>query len=156
MQNGDEIYGAIILGEHDFYITEKGKSEYHSGTANFTQLWLRKNGGWKMARILSFNHHEPEHKNTRAGIELPAQKLDQLAGSYKSAQSGIMSVIRENKVLILKGGNTIYTLYPQSDVLFFTKDRDLTFQFLKDASGKPIKMIVNEHSAKADELLSEK
>jgi len=61
MQNGDQIYGAIILGEHDFYLTEKGKPEYHSGTANFTQLWLLKDGIWKMARILSYNHHTPQH-----------------------------------------------------------------------------------------------
>ena len=60
MQNGDEIYGAIISGEHDFYMTEKGKPEYHSGAANFAQLWLLKNGEWKMARVLSYNHHAPE------------------------------------------------------------------------------------------------
>src|SRR5687767_13904236 len=39
MQNGDEIYGALISGEHLFYITEKGNPEFHSGVANFTQLW---------------------------------------------------------------------------------------------------------------------
>ncbi len=65
MQNGQEIYGAIISGEHVFYITEKGKPEYLTGAANFTQLWLLKNGVWKMARILSYNHHEAESKNTR-------------------------------------------------------------------------------------------
>jgi hypothetical protein len=43
-----------------------------------------------------------------------------------------------------------------SDTLFFTKERDLTFQFVKDAAGKPLKMIVNEHGAKADELFFEK
>lgn len=156
MQNGNEIFGAIISGEHVFYITENGKAEYLDGDANFTQLWLLRNGTWKMARILSFNHHPAEYKNTRKEIEVPARQLDKLLGTYKSDQSGTMSITRDNKVLILKGGNNIFKLYPLSDTLFFTKERDLTFQFVKDAAGKPLKMIVNEHGAKADELLFEK
>ena len=153
MQNGNEIYGAIISGEHDFYITEKGKSEYHSGTANFAQLWLLKDGGWKMARVLSYNHHAPEYVNTRKVIELPAQNLDRLTGMYKSAQFGAVTVVRQNKLLVLKAGNDHYTLYPQTGSLFFTKERDLVFQFVEDSKGKPLKIIVKEHNAVADELI---
>ena len=156
MQNGDQVYGAIISGEHEFYLTEKGKPEFHSGTANFAQLWLLKNGSWKMARILSYNHHAPEYINTRKEIELPARQLNQLTGTYKSAQSGTMTVVRENKLLVLKGGGNSYTLYPQAEALFFTKERDLVFQFVKDATGKPLKIIVKEHGAAADELIFEK
>ena len=156
MQNGDQIYGAIISGQHGFYITEKGKPEYRSGDADFTQLWVLKDGVWKMSRILSYNHHEPEYKNTRKEIELPAQKLDKLSGIYKSSQSGSMTVVRENKMLILKGGGQSYTLYPQTDTSFFTKERDLVFEFAKDATGKPVKLIVKEHGAVADELTFEK
>ncbi len=60
MQQGNKIYGAIISGQHVFYVTDKGKPEYLDGAADFTQLWLLKNGVWKMARILSYNHHAPE------------------------------------------------------------------------------------------------
>ncbi|HMG68587.1 MAG TPA: DUF4440 domain-containing protein [Chitinophagaceae bacterium] len=156
MRNGDQVYGAIILGEHDFFLTEKGKAEYHSGRANFTQLWMLKNGVWKMSRILSFNHHAPEYINSKTAIDLPAKQLDQLAGTYKSAQSGTMTVTRENKVLLMKDSKSSYTLYPQSATSFFTKDRDLEFQFQKDAAGKPVKMIVKEHGAVADELIFQK
>jgi len=34
-----------------------------------------------------------------------------------------------------------------------TKERDLTFQFVRDAVARPVKMIVNENGAKADELI---
>ena len=153
MESGNEIYGAIISGEHVFYVNEKGKPEFPDGDANFTQLWLLRNGIWKMARILSFNHHAAEYKNTRTEIELTNQQLDKLVGKYESAQFGIMSVTRDSKLLKLAGDNSIFTLYPKSDTLFFTKDRDLTFEFVKDATGKPVKMIVNEHGAKADELI---
>lgn len=156
MQNGDEIYGAIISGEHSFYITEKNKPEFHSGDANFTQLWLRKGGVWKMSRILSYNHHVPEYINTRKEIQLPADQLNRLTGTYKSTQSGTMNVIRSNNLLLLQGGGNTFILYPQSAASFFTKERDLEFDFVKDETGKPLKMIVKEHGTVADELTFEK
>src|SRR6266496_3356979 len=100
MQNSGKMYGAIITGEHLFYITQNAKPEFLDGDANFTQLWLLKDGVWKMSRILSYNHHTPEYINTRREIVLPDQQLDQLKGTYKSAQSGTMTVTRENKVLV--------------------------------------------------------
>lgn len=156
MEKNNEIYGALISGEHLFYITENGKPEYQDGDANFTQLWLLKNDVWKMARILSYNHHAPEFKNTGKEIELPAPQLDRLTGTYKSPKFGIMSVVRENNVLILKGGNNSYRLYPRNDSLFFMKERDLTFQFVKDVTGNPVKIIVSEHGANVDEIIYEK
>jgi hypothetical protein len=57
LHNGKEIYGAIISGEHLFFVKESGKSEYLDSRANFTHLWLIKNGVPKMTRVLSFNHH---------------------------------------------------------------------------------------------------
>src|SRR3954452_24989328 len=77
MQNGDQIYGAIISGEHDFYLTENGKPEYHSGTANFTQLWLLKNGVWKMSRILVITTMSPNTKT-------PGRKSNCLQASLTS------------------------------------------------------------------------
>ena len=156
MRNGTEIYGAIIMGDHAFYMTEKGKPEYQSGVAGFSDLWLLKNGSWKMSRILSYNHHAPEYINTRKEVIIPGKQLEQLTGTYKSAQSGTMSVEKGDKVLLLKGGNNTYTLYSLSPTSFSTKDRDLLFEFVKDANDKPVKMIVKEHGAVADELMFEK
>lgn len=48
-------YGAILTGDHDFYIVENGK-EKKTGTAKFTHIWLLKDGYWKMARVLSYDH----------------------------------------------------------------------------------------------------
>jgi len=53
-----EIYGAIISGEHVFYVNQKGKPEFLDGHARFMQFWLLKNGEWKMARILSYDHSD--------------------------------------------------------------------------------------------------
>ena len=56
-QNG-ATYGAVVSGQHDFFITENGKPEFNSGRARFTHLWILKNGAWKMTRILSYDHRE--------------------------------------------------------------------------------------------------
>ncbi|HEV8592420.1 MAG TPA: nuclear transport factor 2 family protein [Pyrinomonadaceae bacterium] len=56
MVKGGDVYGAIISGEHVFYVKQKGKPEFLDGHAQFMQLWLFKNGEWKMSRILSYDH----------------------------------------------------------------------------------------------------
>ena len=152
MHNGNEIYGALISGEHLFYITEKGKRENLTGHASFTQLWQVKNGLWKMTRILSYNHHEAEYVSKRKEIVLTFKLLDQFTGNYKSSKSGTMTVTRESKTLILKGGSNNYTLYPITNNSFFTKERDLVFEFVKDGSEKVVKMVVKENGMVEDEL----
>lgn len=48
-------YGAIITGEHLFYITENGK-ERLEGRALFTHLCRLKDGKWQVTRVLSYSH----------------------------------------------------------------------------------------------------
>jgi hypothetical protein len=56
LKKSDSIYGAILSGEHVFYIIEKGEKERLDGRAKFTHVWLRNDGTWKMSRILSYDH----------------------------------------------------------------------------------------------------
>jgi hypothetical protein len=56
LQSANVIYGAIISGEHVFYILEQGKEPRLDGLAKFTHLWLLKDNHWKMTRILSYDH----------------------------------------------------------------------------------------------------
>ena len=50
------VYGAILDGEHLFYLAQKDGSEHLDGRARFTHLWLLKDGAWLMCRILSYDH----------------------------------------------------------------------------------------------------
>lgn len=54
-----EGYGAILNGEHLFYVTENG-IEKITGRAKFTHLWLLQNSKWKMSRVYSFDHRPIE------------------------------------------------------------------------------------------------
>jgi len=56
LRNGDAVYGAIVAGDHLFYVREPGKAEFLDGRARFVSLWLLKDGAWKMARLLSYDH----------------------------------------------------------------------------------------------------
>jgi hypothetical protein len=67
LQQADSIYGAILSGDHVFYVIEQGKDPRLDGQAKFTHLWLLQDGVWRMARILSYDHgpatYKPEKKN---------------------------------------------------------------------------------------------
>lgn len=48
-------YGAIQIGSHRFYNTEKGPEEL-GGTFKFVHIWQKKNGKWKISRVVSYDH----------------------------------------------------------------------------------------------------
>src|SRR6266404_7059980 len=49
-------YGAVEIGVHRFH--HSGHEETNGvGGAKFIQLWQEKDGAWKLARVISFDHH---------------------------------------------------------------------------------------------------
>jgi ketosteroid isomerase-like protein len=49
-------YGAIETGEHRFYQVGRDNSEKLVETAQFTHVWKRQGTGWKLSRVLSYDH----------------------------------------------------------------------------------------------------
>lgn len=49
-------YGAIEIGEHRFYQLLPGKPEKLVEVGLFTQVWKKEESGWKLARVLSYDH----------------------------------------------------------------------------------------------------
>jgi ketosteroid isomerase-like protein len=47
-------YGAIQTGEHRFCHTEGGESD--CGVFKFTHIWRKDEQGWKVARVISYDH----------------------------------------------------------------------------------------------------
>jgi hypothetical protein len=50
LQKDNETYGAVLSGEHYFYINDNGKPEYRDGMAKFFHVWLLEDGTWKRVR----------------------------------------------------------------------------------------------------------
>jgi ketosteroid isomerase-like protein len=46
-------YGAVEIGVHRFHNPDE---ESNVGEAKFVQLWQNKDGGWKISRVISFDH----------------------------------------------------------------------------------------------------
>jgi hypothetical protein len=156
LHKSDTIYGAILSGEHVFYILEKGKKERLDGKARFTHLWLLNNGVWKMSRVLSYDHGPAPDINTRKEIQLSAKILNQFVGKYKGAQSGTLIIQKENDLLTFGSENKKSILYPEKQNLFFMKERDLTFEFIKNSGDKDYKLVVREHGEVVEELIKQK
>ena len=156
MKNNGKIYGAVISGEHLFYIKDKGKDEYADGHARFTHLWILKDSVWKMYRLLSYDHGPAPYINKRKAITLSASALQQFEGKYKGPQTGIMTVIRKEGILVISFTNDQMLLYPESNNSFFTKERDLTFEFVKGDKGNILDLVVREHGAIAEEAVFQK
>jgi hypothetical protein len=56
-----ELYGAVQMGQHEFYIKEPGKELYLTSTAKFTHLWIQEDSRWQLKRVLSYDHQSPQH-----------------------------------------------------------------------------------------------
>jgi len=59
LKNNGETYGAVQKGIHLFYIKEPNKELYLTNIAKFTSVWNLENGKWKLSRVLSYDHKEP-------------------------------------------------------------------------------------------------
>ena len=47
-------YGAMEIGSHTFCHTENGKQD--CGTFKFVHVWQKKDGQWKISRVVSYGH----------------------------------------------------------------------------------------------------
>ncbi len=154
LQNGNTVYGAILSGEHLFYILEKGRDERLDGLSNFTHVWLLKDGKWQMSRVLSYDHRPAPYISKRRAIALSDKLLDQYLGTYKGANTGNIQVTKEDGSLVLVIGTKRFGLYAEKEAFFFSKDRDLTFEFIKNEKGKISKFIVRENGKIAEEAMA--
>jgi hypothetical protein len=147
MKDGQKLYGAILSGQHVFYVIENGKEPRLDGLARFTHLFLKTESGWKMSRVLSYDHGPAPYVNHRKEIVLGDKTLRRYEGKYKAPQSGVCEIKRANGSISINVGGKTYKILPESDTRFFSTDRDLTFEFKDD------KMIVRENGNVVEEAV---
>ena len=144
-------YGALISGEHLFYVNEKGKEEYLDGYGKFTHLWKFADNTWKMSRVISYDHGPPPFINKRKEVVLDGRDLQRLSGQYKAA-GGVATVSPAQNSLRLTMGNFELVLIPEDKNKFFAKDRDLQVEFVADGNEVK-KLLVYEKGKVIDELI---
>ncbi len=131
LKDKNEVYGAIITGEHLFYIVndKTGKAD---GKAKFSHLWLLKEGQWKMHRVFSYDHGPIPYNNPKENVSLDMAQLKKFAGRYIMPSKDVIMVKVVEEKLELEAMGKTFIIYPESDNDFFTKERDLTFSFSKE------------------------
>lgn len=144
-------YGAILSGEHLFYLKEKGKKERAESRARFTHVWKYENDQWKMSRVMSYDHQPVAYQHTKQVTVLSDAVLDQFVGKYTSAKTGSISIARVDHALQLQAGDFKIIIHPETATRFFVKERDLQFQFIKDDQQKVSTMVIYENGEVVDE-----
>ncbi|MEZ4903526.1 MAG: DUF3471 domain-containing protein [Spirosomataceae bacterium] len=81
-----------------------------------------------MTKILSYDHHEAPYQNLRKEIQLSNKILETYKGFYTTPRAGQCNVTTQNNSLLLEIGNQKLPIFPESESLFFVKERDLTFE----------------------------
>ncbi|MGH1386869.1 DUF4440 domain-containing protein [Kordia sp.] len=146
-------YGAIITGEHLFYLTENGAKERLVESAKFTHVWQNENGKWRMSRVLSYDHQKASKNSNKLSIQLSMSSMKSLAGTYKAPNTGTITISIENNTLRMKAGKMKSELFAQSETSLFMKEAPLRFKFEKDANGKVVKFTVFENGKAVEEAL---
>lgn len=144
-------YGAILSGEHVFFVNEAGQKERLDGHAKFTHVWRYKDNEWKMHRILSFDHRPADSDILKKEITLSVEALKAYSGKYESLKYGVVTIAMVDNALTMDAGNFQIRLYAEKENLFFTKGRGLKFEFVRNADQKVLKMIVHENGNPVDE-----
>ncbi len=145
------LYGAIVSGEHQFYNKAKGKDEELTGQARFTHVLLVKKGVWQVSRVLSFDHGAAPYANQRVAVEVPAARLDQLAGTYRTREKMLFVIKRAGNALAMDAGGSLFTIYPSDADRFFVKERDLTMTFTRRPDGQGQTITVHEKGEVVEE-----
>ena len=144
MMNGGVLYGAVIEGGHQFYNGSPGAPEVLEGKARFTSLFLYKDGAWKLARALSYDHMPAQAGPKPAEVQAAPQALSLLAGTYTAKDKMVLTVTTAGNHLIVKAGGSTFELYPTGDHTFAMKERAIEVGFTVDASGKGQGLVVRE------------
>lgn len=146
MANG-VLYGAVIEGNHRFYNSSTGTPEVLSELGRFTSLLVLKDGGWKLARGLSYAHAPAQAEVKLAEVTAAPKSLDLLAGTYTAKDKMVLTVkAAGNRLMVLAGGST-FELYPTSDNNFAMKERDIKVSFTVDGAGRGQALVVRERGA---------
>jgi hypothetical protein len=144
LMNKGVLYGAIIEGSHYFYNSAPGGPEVRAGRAKFTSLYLVKDGAWKMARVLSYDHAAVEPEVTQAERDATPVALTLLAGTYTAKDKMVLTVKPAGNRLIVLAGGSAFELHPTSPNNFAMKTRPITVSFTVDAAGKGQGLVVRE------------
>jgi ketosteroid isomerase-like protein len=152
LRRGNEVYAALLTGQHHFFRVMKANgAAVPTGNARFSMLWRKQDTGWKLSRVMSYDHQPVAQGGERKVVQLSAADLDSYAGRYAAKIQPVLVFQRAGDNLSVEVGGNAVTLYPMSATKFFMKERDIVVDFKTAANGKSPGFVVLENGAPVDE-----
>lgn len=152
LRRGNDVYAALVTGQHHFVRVMKANgAAVPTEDARFSALWLKQDKGWKLSRVISYDHQAVAPAGERKAIALSAAELDSYTGRYTAKIQSILVVQRAGGNLSVEVGGNPVTLYPMSATKFFMQGRDIVVDFKRAANGQSPGFVVLENGALVDE-----
>ena len=60
LKNEGKLYGAVQMGQHEFFIAEPNKELRFTVNGKFIHTWLLEDGKWKLFKGISYDHQQPK------------------------------------------------------------------------------------------------
>ncbi|MFK7922376.1 MAG: DUF4440 domain-containing protein [Bacteroidia bacterium] len=148
-------YGAIIRGEHTFHVMENGQATGFADKAQFTHIWKNESGKWVMTRVISYDHQDLHGNQDKQITTLSPETLTNYTGVYEAPNTGSITITVQDKGLKIVAGEMQMFVEPESETVFFNAEMPLTFEFVKDETGKVLKFLVRENGNVVEEALKQ-
>jgi CubicO group peptidase (beta-lactamase class C family) len=104
--------------------------------------------------VLEYMYQSP---TARKAIALPSAIVEEYVGTYIQPNGRIMIVAKQDDALRISGeGIPTLILYPETESKFFVRDFDAELEFIKDETGKVIKLATYENGNKGMEAAKRK
>ncbi|MEL6658930.1 MAG: nuclear transport factor 2 family protein [Bacteroidota bacterium] len=122
-------FGALQFCDHVFYLQINDGTEKIVGNGKLTAIWKEKEDGWKLARVISYDHQHI------AEVELADEILDQYVGDY-TLPDRIVNIKKEGKLLRaadLNDGEEVWhtLIFPESERKFYFNYENVVYEFVK-------------------------
>ncbi|MFN8347289.1 MAG: hypothetical protein U0X91_19960 [Spirosomataceae bacterium] len=131
-------FGAVETGRHRFYLVIDDKTEKIIEEAKFTNLWQRLPTGWKLSRVISYDHRPV------CRLALPDNVLNQYIGQYQITPDRLILITKNEKLLRVKDGEWTADLYSESKSKFYLNTGNVQFEFVQGQNGRTEKLFIYE------------
>jgi ketosteroid isomerase-like protein len=137
-------FGAVETGRHRFFLVIDEKTEKVIEEAKFINVWQKQPNGWKLSRVISYNH-KPISK-----FQLTDNILNQFTGKYQVTPDRSILITKNEKLLRAKDGDWSADLYSESNSKFYLDNGNVQFEFVKGQSGQVEKLIIYENGTEVE------
>lgn len=137
-------FGAVETGRHRFFLVVDAKTEKVIEEAKFTNVWQKQPNGWKLSRVISYDH-KPISK-----FQLADNILNQFTGEYQVTPGRSILITKNGILLKVEDGDWSADLYSESNSKFYLDYGNVQFEFVKGQNGHVERLIIYDNGTEVE------